>query len=121
MTTFDYGPWHDGPDPLAPPVDQRAALEQLGKDVMEGSSPRSALDELLRRGTPNTSGLDDLTRRLWERRARVQRRHNLGGTLGEVRDLLDQALKAERAELFPDPADDARLRETQLDSLPPGT
>ncbi|MDQ3406000.1 MAG: VWA domain-containing protein [Actinomycetota bacterium] len=121
MTTFNYGPWHDGPDPLAPPVDLRAALEQLGKDVMEGASPRSALDELLRGGTPNTSGLDDLTRRLWERRARIQRRHNLDGTLREVRELLDQALKAERAALFPDPADDARLRETQLDSLPPGT
>ncbi|WP_436496684.1 vWA domain-containing protein [Actinokineospora sp. HUAS TT18] len=121
MTGFRYGPFHDGPDPLAPPVDLREALEQLGRDVMEGSSPRSALEELLRRGTRETAGLDELTRRLWERRARIQRRHNLDGTLSEVRALLDEALAAERAALFPDPSDDARFRETQLDALPPGT
>ncbi|MGQ0838844.1 vWA domain-containing protein [Actinokineospora sp.] len=118
---YSYGPWHDGPDPLAPPVDLRAALEQLGRDVMDGSSPRSALDELLRRGTDDTSGLDELTRRLWERRSRIQRRHNLDGTLREVRELLDRALAAERTALFPDPSDDARFREARLDALPPGT
>ncbi|RLK59375.1 vWA domain-containing protein [Actinokineospora cianjurensis] len=119
--SYRYGPWHDGPDPLAPPVDLRAALEALGRDVMEGASPRAALQELLRRGVGDAAGLDDLTRRLWERRSRIQRRHRLDGTLTEVRQLLEQALAAERAELFPDPADDARFREAQLDALPSGT
>ncbi|MBM7775379.1 uncharacterized protein with von Willebrand factor type A (vWA) domain [Actinokineospora baliensis] len=119
--SYRYGPWHEGPDPLAPPVDLRAALDALGRDIMEGSSPRAALQELLRRGTGNTAGLDELTRRLWERRSRIQRRHRLDGTLSEVRQLLDQALEAERAELFPDPSDDARFREAQLDALPSGT
>ena len=32
---WSYGPWHDGPDPLAPPVDLREALDALGRDVME--------------------------------------------------------------------------------------
>ncbi len=118
---FSYGPWHDGPDPLAPPVDIRDALDAIGRDVMDGRSPRSALDELLRRGTRNTSGLDELTRRLWQRRSRIQRRHNLDGTLQQVRELLDEALRAEKAELFPDPSDDARFREAQLDALPSGT
>jgi uncharacterized protein with von Willebrand factor type A (vWA) domain len=118
---FQYAPWDDGPDPLAPPVDLRAALERLGRDIMDGSSPRSALDELMRRGTDATSGLDELTRRLWERRSRIQRRNNLDGTLGEVKELLDRALAAERKALFPDPDDDARFREAQLDALPPGT
>ncbi|SES19117.1 vWA domain-containing protein [Actinokineospora terrae] len=119
--SYRYGPWHDGPDPLAPPVDLRAALEALGRDVMEGASPRAALQELLRRGVGDAAGLDDLTRRLWERRSRIQRRHRLDGTLTEVRQLLERALAAERAELFPDPADDARFREAQLDALPSGT
>ncbi|MCG8918388.1 VWA domain-containing protein [Actinokineospora sp. PR83] len=118
---WNYGPWHDGPDPLAPPVDLRDALDQLGRDVMNGSSPRSALEELLRRGTEGTRGLDDLTRRLWEQRSRIQRRHNLDGTLTEVRELLDRALSAEKRALFPDPSDDARFREAQLDALPAGT
>lgn len=118
---WQYGPWHDGPDPLAPPADLRDALDQIGRDVMGGYSPRTALEELLRRGTRDTRGLDDLTRRLWQRRAEIQRRHNLDGTLAEVRRLLDAALDAERRELFPDPSDDARFREAQLDALPPGT
>jgi len=118
---FNYGPWHDGPDPLAPPVDLRDALDEIGRDVMDGRSPRSALEEMLRRGTRDTAGLDELTRRLWQRRSRIQRQHNLDGTLQRVRELLDEALRAEKAELFPDPSDDARFREAQLDALPSGT
>ena len=37
---YAYGPYTDGPDPLAPPVDLRAALDEIGRDVMDGSSPR---------------------------------------------------------------------------------
>jgi uncharacterized protein with von Willebrand factor type A (vWA) domain len=120
-TGYSYGPWHDGPDPLAPPVDLREALEAIGRDVMDGYSPGSALEELLRRGLRDTSGLDDLTRRLWERRNEIQRRHNLDGTLNDVRRLLDEAVEAERTALFPDPSDDARFAEARLDALPPGT
>jgi uncharacterized protein with von Willebrand factor type A (vWA) domain len=118
---YSYGPYHDGPDPLAPPLDLRDALDEIGRDVMEGSSPRAALEELLRRGMRNTSGLDELTRRLWQRRSEISRRHRLDGTLQEVRELLDAALEAERGALFPDPSDDARFAEAQLDTLPPST
>lgn len=118
---YSYGPYHDGPDPLAPPLDLREALDEIGRDVMEGASPRSALDELLRRGTRDIAGLDELTRRLWQRRTSIQRRHRLDGTLRHVRELLDEALAAERRELFPDPSDDARFAEAQLDALPPST
>ena len=37
-----YSAYTGGPDPLAPPVDLREALEQIGQDVMEGTSPRRA-------------------------------------------------------------------------------
>ncbi|TNC25409.1 vWA domain-containing protein [Amycolatopsis alkalitolerans] len=124
MTTpesYSYGPWHEGPDPLAPPIDLRDALDEIGQDVMGGSSPRSALEELLRRGTRDTTGLDELTRRVWQRRSEIQRRNNLDGTLREIRRLLDEALQEERSALFPDPSDDARLQEAELDALPPGT
>lgn len=118
---YSYGPWHEGPDPLAPPIDLRDALDEIGRDVMDGSSPRSALEELLRRGTRHTAGLDELTRRVWRRRSEIQRRHSLDGTLREIRRLLDEGLAAERRELFPDPSDEARFREAELDALPPGT
>ncbi|CCH30433.1 VWA domain-containing protein [Actinosynnema sp. NPDC047251] len=121
MTGYRYDRYVDGPDPLAPPTDLRAAMDELGREVMEGASPESALRELLRRGVPGSRGLDDLTARLWQRRSAIQRRHRLDGTLQEVRELLDRALEAERAALFPDPDDDARFREAQLDALPQGT
>jgi uncharacterized protein with von Willebrand factor type A (vWA) domain len=118
---FSYGPWRGGPDPLAPPADLSAALDAIGRDVMDGASPRAAIRELLRRGLPGTRGMDDLARRIWQRRAEITRRHRLDGTLRQVRELLDQALAAERKALFPDPDDDARFREARLDALPPDT
>ncbi|MGZ3146805.1 vWA domain-containing protein [Lentzea chajnantorensis] len=118
---YRYGRWGGGADPLAPPVDLRAAVDELGREIMEGASPNAALRELLRRGVDGTRGLDDMTSRLWQRRSSIQRRHRLDGTLQEVRRLLDEALEAERRALFPDPSDDARFREAQLDALPQGT
>ncbi|MCX2734120.1 VWA domain-containing protein [Saccharopolyspora sp. NFXS83] len=116
---YHYGAWHGGSDPLEPPVDLRSALDQIGRDVMEGASPRSALEELLRTGTRGTSGLDELTRRLWQRRSELQRRHNLDGTVQEVRRLLDRALDQERRALAAEDGEDARFRELQLSALPP--
>ncbi len=116
---YRYGAWHGGSDPLQPPVDLREALDQIGGDVLEGASPRSALEELLRTGTRESSGLDELTRRLWQRRSELQRRHNLDGTLQEVRRLLERAVSQEREALAAEEGDDARFRELQLDALPP--
>jgi uncharacterized protein with von Willebrand factor type A (vWA) domain len=118
---YSYGPWEGGPDPLAPPADLSAALDQIGRDVMDGASPQAAMRELLRRGMPGTRGMDELARRLWQRRAEITRRHRFDGTLQQVRELLDRALTAERRALFPDPDDDARFREARLDALPPDT
>lgn len=118
---YAYGPYTDGPDPLAPPVDIRAALDEIGRDVMEGASPRSALQELLRRGMRGQRGLDELTREVWQRRSRLQRENRLDGTLQQVRELLQRALDAERDTLARDDGDDARFREMQLDALPSDT
>ncbi|MGB6163072.1 MAG: VWA domain-containing protein [Pseudonocardiaceae bacterium] len=118
---YSYGPWEGGPDPLAAPTDLSSALELIGRDVMDGASPRAAMRELLRRGMPGTRGMDELARRIWQRRAEITRRHRLDGTLQQVRELLEQALTAERRALFPDPDDDARFREARLDALPPDT
>src|SRR5436305_55899 len=118
---YSYGPWQGGPDPVAPPPYLSAALDQIGRVVMDGASPRAAMRELLRRGLPGTRGMDELARRIWQRRAEITRRHRLDGTLQQVRELLDEALAAERRALFPDPDDEARFREARLDALPPDT
>jgi uncharacterized protein with von Willebrand factor type A (vWA) domain len=118
---YRYGPYADGPDPLAPPFDLRAAMDEIGRDVMEGASPRSALQELLRRGLDGQRGLDELLREVWQRRSRLQRENRLDGTLQEVRELLARALDAERDALGRDDSDDARFRELTLDALPSDT
>ncbi|MBW0118357.1 vWA domain-containing protein [Pseudonocardia abyssalis] len=118
---YQYGPYVDGPDPLAPPFDLRAAMDEIGRDVMEGSSPRTALQELLRRGMENRRGLDELTREIYQRRSKLQRENRLDGTLQEVRELLRRALDAELDSLGRQDTDDARFREMQLDALPNDT
>src|SRR5215831_16297141 len=121
MSGYRYGPYHDGPDPLEPPYDVRGAVDALGESVLDGSDPSSALRDLLRRGMSGHQGLDDLLRRVRERQRELRDRGRLDGILEQARALLDTAVGQERAELFPDPADDARLREAELDALPGDT
>jgi uncharacterized protein with von Willebrand factor type A (vWA) domain len=118
---YRYGPYHDGPDPLAPPYDVRGAVDALGESVLDGADPASALRELLRRGMAGRRGLDDLLRRVRDRQREIRSRGRLDGILDQVRALLDTAIGQERAELFPDPSDEARLREAELDGLPSDT
>ncbi len=115
---------YEGGDPLAPPVDIAEALDSIGEDVMAGYSPERAMREFLRRGGSDQTGLDELARRVAERRRDLLQRHNLDGTLQEVRELLDRALLEERKELARDAMmDDAdrAFREMQLDNLPDST
>ncbi|GAB3666502.1 VWA domain-containing protein [Actinocorallia lasiicapitis] len=124
MSTYRYGPYREGPDPLAPPYDVREALDSVGDDVLNGASVNEALRDLLRRGLDGArrrQGLDDLLRQVRERRAALRDRGRLDGTLEQARALLDTAIDQERAELFPDPSDDARLREAELAVLPSDT
>ncbi len=113
-----YSAYTGGPDPLAPPVDLREALEQIGREVMDGASPRRALSELLRRGTKAMPGADRLAAEVNRRRRELLQRNNLDGTLAEVKKLLDAAVLAERKELARALDDDARFSELQLGALP---
>ncbi|OZF41102.1 hypothetical protein CH294_02790 [Rhodococcus sp. 14-2483-1-1] len=121
MRRSRYGRYHDGPDPLAPPVDLREALDAIGEDVLEGASPRRALQEMLRRGTKNMRGLDDLAAQAAKRRRDLLKKNNLDGTLEEVRELLDKAVLEERKALARALDDDARFQEMQIGDLSPST
>jgi uncharacterized protein with von Willebrand factor type A (vWA) domain len=119
-----YGPYDGGPDPLAPPVDLAEALDAIGQDVMAGYSPERAMREFLRRGGRDQTGLDDLARRVSQRRRELLQRHNLDGTLEEVRELLEHALLEERKQLARDvDLDDAEraFGEMRLENLPTST
>jgi uncharacterized protein with von Willebrand factor type A (vWA) domain len=118
-----YGKYSGG-DPLAPPVDLAEALDAIGQDVMAGYSPERAMREFLRRGGKDQNGLDDLARRVAERRRELTQRHNLDGTLQEIKELLDHAVLEERKQLARDAMmddGDRALREMQLEGLPPNT
>jgi len=121
MTNFRYGAYDDGPDPLAPPYDVREALDEMGERILGGDNPRDALRDLLRRGWQDRRGLDDLMRRVRERQRELRNSGRLDGMLDQARELLDEALEAERGALFPDPSDEARERELELDTLPNDT
>jgi uncharacterized protein with von Willebrand factor type A (vWA) domain len=119
-----YTAYDGGPDPLAPPVDIAEALDAIGQDVMAGYSPERAMREFLRRGGREQQGLDDLARRIAEKRRELTREHHLDGTLQEVRELLDRAVLNERKQLARDISmddGDRALRELQLDNLPQST
>src|SRR6476659_2292031 len=115
---FRYTPWHGGPDPLAPPFDVRASRDEVGRDVMAGGSLRESLRELLRRGLDGRRGLDDLADRVRRLREAARRRGDLGGTLDQVRAMLDQALAQERDALAGEEGDAARLAEMDLATIP---
>jgi uncharacterized protein with von Willebrand factor type A (vWA) domain len=121
MSRNRYGEWRGGDDPLAGPYDLSSALDDIGDSVLDGMTPAEAMQQLMRRGVNGRRGLDDLLRAVRERARQARQAGRLDGTLEEVRDLLDRALEAERRELFPDPSDDARLAEAELDALPQET
>jgi uncharacterized protein with von Willebrand factor type A (vWA) domain len=89
--------------------------------VLDGTDPASALRDLLRRGMSGHHGMDDMLRRVRERLREVRSRGRLDGVLDQVRSMLDKAIGQERAELFPNPDDSARMREAELDALPSDT
>src|SRR5207248_1009400 len=118
---YRYGAWQGGPDPLAPPYDVRAAVDQVGADVLAGGSLRDALRDLLRRGPQGGRGLDDLAARARRLRREALRRGDLDGTVTRARALLDQAIAAERDELGRRDDDSARFAEAMLNNLPRST
>ncbi|MEJ7648306.1 MAG: hypothetical protein WKF57_04520 [Nakamurella sp.] len=118
---YYYGAWHEGPDPLAPPFDVRQAMDELGDQVMAGKSVRDALEELRRKGSGETPGIDELHRQIRERRRELSRRGDPSGELTRARAALDQALAQEKDTLAAADDDAARLAEMTLEALPDTT
>ncbi len=118
---YRYGSWDGGADPLASPFDVRAAVDEIGADVMAGSSLREAMERLMRKGMGERSGLDSLRRELAKRRREIERRGDLAGTMQQVREELDRAVQADKEFLAGQEGDEARFKEMELDTLPPDT
>src|ERR1700761_4749170 len=85
MANYRYGPYNDGPDPLADAYDVRGALDDMGDAILEGASPADALRDLLRRGSGDRRGLDDMLRRVRERQREIRSSGRLDGLLEQAR------------------------------------
>ncbi|MEI2669904.1 MAG: hypothetical protein V9G13_01955 [Marmoricola sp.] len=76
------------------------------------------------RGGEQQRGLEDLARQIAKKRNDLLSRHNLDGTMQEVRELLDRAVLEERKQLARDvDMDDTErtFREMQINNLPTST
>jgi uncharacterized protein with von Willebrand factor type A (vWA) domain len=116
---FRYSRWDDSQDPFGPDLAAADLLEELSEDVLGGAGIEGALQRRLREGMQGRfGGLDSLRDRLRRQRAREADALDLAGPLDEVRERLEEIVDRERATLSFKAEDDARMRETFLDSLP---
>jgi uncharacterized protein with von Willebrand factor type A (vWA) domain len=117
---FRYSRWDDTQDPFGPDLAAADLLEELSEDVLGGAGIEGAMQRMMREGMPGRfSGLDSLRDRLRRMRAQEEAALDLAGPLEEVRERLEEILDRERSALSFRAEDDARMRETFLDSLPP--
>jgi uncharacterized protein with von Willebrand factor type A (vWA) domain len=116
-----YWEWDGTQTPIDPDVEVGDLLDEISDDLLSGISPKAALRRLMRRGLPGRrGGLEQLARRLRERRRRMARELNLTDPLKDYAGRLDEVLEEERLELSASDEDDARIRESLLDALPEG-
>ena len=113
-TYIEYG----GGDPLAAPFDTTAAMAEINERMMNGGTLAEALERLRERGMDGRRGLSELRRELARRRAEARGRGDLDGTLQKVKEMLEQAVTAERDALMPLQEEAARMAEMELATLP---
>lgn len=115
-----YSRWDESQDPFGPDLAAGELLEELSDDVLSGAGAEGAVERLLRRGMQGRfDGLEALRARLRSAREREQEALNLAGPLEELHERLEEILERERSALSFRAEDDARMRETFLESLPP--
>src|SRR5205085_12551983 len=96
---FSYGAW-DGTQHVLD-VDAESLLEAMSDDLLEEGDLWRALPRLFRQGAQNQDGqrmpgLQDLLQQLRQKRQQQLQHSNLGDTLKDVREKLDEIQKQER-------------------------
>jgi uncharacterized protein with von Willebrand factor type A (vWA) domain len=125
--TFRYSRW-DGTQKFDD-LDAGDVLDALSDDLMNYGDLNAALQRLLRWGSPNMPGLEQLLKQLREQRERELGRYNLDSTVEQLRQQLQEVIDTERSgierrlnEAAPEAKKllerIARQRSDQLDVLP---
>src|ERR671928_1750518 len=96
---FRYGAW-DGSQHVLD-LDAEALLDAMSDDLLEEGDLLRALQRLFRQGAQNQDGqrmpgLQDLLQQLRQKRQQQLQRSNLGDTLKDVREKLEQIQHTER-------------------------
>src|SRR5574337_1179263 len=95
-----YSRW-DGTQQLAD-LDADDVLAAISDDLMRDGDPMRALRRLFQQGAAapegaRVPGLQDLLRRLRQRRQQALDRYDLGSVLDEIKEKLERVIQAERA------------------------
>src|ERR1700724_4696968 len=91
---FRYSRW-DGTQKLDD-LDAGDVLDALSDDLMNYGDLNAALQRLLRWGTPNMQGLEQLLKQLREARERELGRYNLDSTVEKLREEVQDVIDTER-------------------------
>jgi uncharacterized protein with von Willebrand factor type A (vWA) domain len=93
--TFRYSRW-DGSQKLDD-LDAGEVIDSLSDDLMNYGDLNAALQRLLRWGSPNMPGLEQLLKQLREARERELGRYNLDSTVEQLRQEVQDVIDTERA------------------------
>ena len=120
MKRVRYTRWSGTQEPFGPDLSPDEVLAELADELLDGTDPQAALDDLLRRGIDGrVAGLDQLRRRLADARRAELGRMGLEAPLQHVAERLAEVLDLERTALqFEEDADLAAERAAALDLLP---
>ncbi len=96
---YRYSRW-DGQQHVAP-FDPDEVMESLADDLLADGDVRNALQRIMQRGFQHrsgdrTMGLQNILDRLRAQRQRQLDRHDLGGVIDQIKEKLEEVLKAER-------------------------
>src|ERR1700686_3703375 len=92
---FRYSRW-DGTQKLDD-LDAGDVLDALSDDLMNYGALNPALQRLLRWGTPNMQGLEQLLKQLREERERELGRYNLDSTVEQLREQVQDVIDTEKS------------------------
>src|SRR6202049_3991736 len=101
---FRYSRW-DGTQKLED-IDAGGVLDALSDDLMNYGDLNAALQRLLRWGSPNMTGLEQLLKQLREARERELGKYNLDSTVEQLREEVQKVIDTEKAGI------DRRLNES---------
>src|ERR1700704_4496527 len=92
---FRYSRW-DGTQKLDD-IDAGDVLDALSDDLMNYGDLNAALQRLLRWGSPNMQGLEQLLKQLREAREKELGRYNLDSTVEQLRQQVQEVIDTEKA------------------------